>query len=347
MLTTSLDAARTVTVREVPDPALLRPTDALVRVTATCICGSDLHSYRGAGAGLPLLMGHEFLGVVTEVGSAVTAVAPGDLVVPHFAVVDGTCDSCRRGVPGSCARLSFYGLPDAEGLPTVGGQSELVRVPLADGTLVRVPGDRPADVTDADLLALADVMGTGHHAAVAAGVGPGSTVVVVGDGAVGLCAVLAARRLGAERVVAMSRHPARAALASELGATDVVAERGRDGVAAVRELLGRDGADAVCECVGSQDAVDTAVAVTRPGGAVGFVGAPQAVLPFRRLFTRNVRAGGGVAPVRTYLPELLDAVLTGGLRPGRVFDRELPLAEAAEGYRAMDAREAVKVLLRP
>jgi hypothetical protein len=346
VLTTSLDAARTVAVREVPDPAVQRPTDAVVRITATCICGSDLHSYRGAGAGLPMLMGHEFLGVVEEVGAGVRTVAPGDLVVPHFAVVDGTCDSCRRGFPGSCARLSFYGQPDAEGLPTVGGQSERVRVPLADGTLVRV-GDRPDDVTDADLLALSDVMGTGHHAAVSSGVGPGSTVVVVGDGAVGLSAVLAARRLGAERIVAMSRHADRAALAREFGATDVVAERGREGVAAVRELLGRDGADAVCECVGSQDAVDTAVALTRPGGAVGFVGAPQAVLPFRRLFMRNVRAAGGVAPVRTYLPELLDAVLTGGLRPGRVFDRELPLADAAEGYRAMDAREAVKVLLRP
>ena len=346
MLTTSLDAARTVTVREVPDPVVERPTDAVVRVTATCICGSDLHSYRGAGAALPMLMGHEFLGVVTDVGSAVTTVAPGDLVVPHFAVVCGACASCRRGVPGSCVRLSFYGQPDAEGLPTVGGQSELVRVPLADGTLVRV-GDRPHDVTDADLLALSDVMGTGHHAAVTSGVVPGSTVVVVGDGAVGLSAVLAARRMGAARIVAMSRHADRTALAREFGATDVVAQRGRDGVAAVRELLGRDGADAVCECVGSQDAVDTAVAVTRPGGAVGFVGAPQAVLPFRRLFMRNVRAAGGVAPVRAYLPELLDAVLTGGLRPGRVFDRELPLTDAAEGYRAMDAREAVKVLLRP
>ncbi|RBY85096.1 alcohol dehydrogenase catalytic domain-containing protein [Blastococcus sp. TF02A-26] len=320
MLTTSLDAARTVAVREVPEPVVERPTDAVVRVTATCICGSDLHPYRGAGVALPMLMGHEFLGVVTDAGSAVRTVSPGDLVVPHFAVVDGTCDSCRRDVPGSCARLSFYGQPDAEGVPTVGAQSQVVRVPLADGTLLRV-GDRPGDVTDADLLALSDVMATGHHAAVTSGVGPGSTVVVVGDGAVGLSAVLAARRLGAER--------------------------GRDGVAAVRELLGRDGADAVCECVGSQDAVDTAVAVTRPGGAVGFVGAPQAVLPFRRLFMRNVRAGGGVAPVRAYLPDLLDAVLTGGLRPGRVFDRELPLTDAAEGYRAMDAREAVKVLLRP
>jgi threonine dehydrogenase-like Zn-dependent dehydrogenase len=347
MLATRLEALHTITATDAPDPELLRPTDAVVRITASCICGSDLHPYRGTSpAPFPRPMGHEFMGVVDAVGDDVTTLSAGDLVVAPFAVCDGTCDNCRRGITTSCAQVAFWGNPAPDGTLLGGGQAERVRVPLADGTLVAV-GERGPDVTDADLLALSDVMGTGHHSAVSAGVRPGSTVVVIGDGAVGLCAVAAARRLGAERVVAMSRHPVRSAMARELGATDVIAERGREGVAAVRELLGRDGADAVCDCVGSQQSMDTAVDVVRPGGTVGCVGGSFGALPFGRMFMKNVGVAGGVAPVRAYLPELLADVLDGSLRPGRVFDLELPLADVAEGYRAMDERRAVKVLLRP
>ncbi|MCW2682130.1 MAG: putative Zn-containing alcohol dehydrogenase [Blastococcus sp.] len=346
MRATQLDAVRTIALHGVPDPVVQQPSDVVVRVTASCICGSDLHPYRGTmPSAFPQLIGHEFIGVVEETGADVRTLAVGDLVIAPFTTSCGACASCRRGITSSCVLGAGWGRPDRAGAQLDGGQGERVRVPLADGTLVPVR-DR-GDATDGDLLTLSDVMATGHHAAVTSGVGPGSTVVVVGDGAVGLCAIAAARRLGAERIVAMSRHADRQAMALELGATDIVAERGKDGVASVRSLVGRDGADAVCECVGTQESLDTAVTLARPGGRVGVVGIPAGQVPFGKLFVKNVGLAGGVAPVRSYLPGLLADVVAGSLRPGLVFDLELPLDEVAEGYRAMDERRAVKVLLRP
>jgi hypothetical protein len=342
-----LTAVRGIELREVADPVVHFPTDAVVRVTASCVCGSDLHPYRGnATRGLPRRIGHEFIGVVTEAGSAVTTVKPGDLVVAPFAISDGTCARCRAGITTSCLQGSFWGAPDRAGVLADGAQAEQVRVPLADGTLVKVDPSASEDLAP-DLLALSDVMGTGHHAAVSAGVGPGSTVVVVGDGAVGLCAVLASARLGAARVIAMSRHEPRQKLATEFGATDIVAERGPDGAARVMDLLDGTGADCALECVGSQDAFDQALAVTRPGGMLGCVGAPFYTIPAARLAPVNIGLRGGVAPVRAYLPALLDDVLAGLIHPGRVFDLELPLTDVAEAYRAMDERRAIKTLLRP
>jgi threonine dehydrogenase-like Zn-dependent dehydrogenase len=336
-----------VSLEEVPDPELIHDTDAIVRITASCVCGSDLHAYhRGLGPVPSKPAGHEFIGVVERVGSAVTRLAVGDFVVAPFAISDGTCVNCRNGVTTSCLHGGFWGGKDESGAPIGGGQAELARVPLADGTLVKV--DRAVD--DAllpHLLALSDVMGTGHHAAVSAGVQQGSTVVVVGDGAVGLCGVLAADRLGASRIVAMSRNPARQAVARRFGATDIVDTRGDEGVATVRELLDGVGADAVLECVGSQQSMDQAVGSARPGGRIGFVGAPSGALPTGPMFQRDLHYAGGVAPVRTYLPELVRDVLDGTLRPGDVFDAMLPLAEVAEGYAAMDERRAIKVLLHP
>jgi threonine dehydrogenase-like Zn-dependent dehydrogenase len=336
-----------VSLEEVPDPELIHDTDAIVRITASCVCGSDLHAYhRGLGPVPSKAAGHEFIGVVERVGSAVNRLAVGDFIVAPFAISDGTCVNCRNGVTTSCLHGGFWGGKDESGAPIGGGQAELARVPLADGTLVKV--DRAVD--DAlvpHLLALSDVMGTGHHAAVSAGVHPGSTVVVVGDGAVGLCGVLAANRLGASRIIAMSRNPARQAVARRFGATDIVDTRGDEGVAAVRELLDGIGADAVLECVGSQESMDQAVGSARPGGRIGFVGAPSGALPTGPMFQRDLHFAGGVAPVRTSLPELLHDVLEGTLRPGDVFDAMLPLAEVADGYAAMDERRAIKVLLRP
>ncbi|MCW2523330.1 MAG: putative Zn-containing alcohol dehydrogenase [Frankiales bacterium] len=347
MRATLLTAVGDIALTEVADPAVHFPTDAVVKVTATCICGSDLHPYRGtAPTVFPKRAGHEFVGVVTDVGSAVSTLKVGDLVVAPFAISDGTCVRCRNGITTSCQQGSFWGAPDRRGVLADGAQAERVRVPLADGTLVRV--DTPLDdALLADLLALSDVMGTGHHAAVSAGVTEGSSVVVVGDGAVGLCAVLAARRLGASRIIAMSRHSSRQALAREFGATDVVAERGADGAAAILELLGGEGVDCALECAGSQESFEQALAVLRPGGRMGCVGAPFFQVPVPKLFGANIGFRGGVAPVRAYLPELLQDVLTGAIHPGRVFDLTLPLAEVAEGYRAMDERRAIKVLLRP
>ena len=270
----------------------------------------------------------------------------GDLVIAPFAISDGTCVHCRNGVTTSCVQGSFWGAPDRRGVLADGAQAEQVRVPLADGTLVRV-GAPVDDQLVPDLLALSDVMGTGHHAAASAGVKPGCSVVVVGDGAVGLCAVLASARLGAGRVIAMSRHGSRQKLATEFGATDIIAERGQDGAAQVMDLLAGVGADCVLECVGTQDSLDQAVAVTRPGGMLGCVGAPFYDIPAARLAGSNIGLRGGVAPVRAYLPALLDDVLAGVIHPGKVFDLELPLADVAEGYRAMDERRAIKVLLRP
>jgi threonine dehydrogenase-like Zn-dependent dehydrogenase len=347
MRATMLTSVRGIELRQVPDPVIHLPTDAVVTVTASCVCGSDLHGYRGhAGTTFPRRIGHEFIGVVSDTGSAVTTVRPGDLVIAPFAISDGTCVHCRNGITTSCVQGSFWGAPDRGGVLADGAQAERVRVPLADGTLVRVGAPVDEQLVP-DLLALSDVMGTGHHAAVSAGVKAGAAVVVVGDGAVGLCAVLASARLGAGRVIAMSRHASRQKLATEFGATDIVAERGPDGAARVLDLLGGAGADCTLECVGTQDSLDQAVAVTRPGGMVGCVGAPFYNVPASRLAGANIGLRGGVAPVRAYLPGLLGDVLAGAIHPGRVFDLELPLAHVAEGYRAMDERRAVKVLLRP
>jgi hypothetical protein len=335
---TMLTPVRGIELRQVPDPEIHFPTDAVVTVTASCVCGSDLHGYRGhAATAFPRRIGHEFIGVVSDTGGDVTTVRAGDLVIAPFAISDGTCVHCRNGVTTSCVQGSFWGAPDRGGVLADGAQAEQVRVPLADGTLVRVSAPVDEQLVP-DLLALSDVMGTGHHAAVSAGVKPGAAVVVVGDGAVGL---------GAGRVIAMSRHPGRQKLAAEFGATDIVAERGQDGAARVLDLLDGAGADCTLECVGTQDSLDQAVAVTRPGGMLGAVGAPFYNVPAGRLAGANIGLRGGVAPVRAYLPGLLDDVLAGVIHPGRVFDLELPLADVAEGYRAMDERRAVKVLLRP
>jgi threonine dehydrogenase-like Zn-dependent dehydrogenase len=345
-----LHAPFDVRLEQVPEPTLEGPGDAIVRVVATCICGSDLWPYRGDPApAKPRRMGHEFVGVVEATGDAVTAVRGGDFVITPFLWSDGTCDYCVRGLQTSCRHGGGYGRTDEQGRLVDGGQGEYVRVPQAEGTLVPVPGGSGIDETMIPaLLALSDVMGTGHHAALAARVGPGSTVAVVGDGAVGLCAVLAAGRLGAERVIAMSRHEPRQELARRFGATDVVAERGEAGAKAVADLLGGIGADCVLECVGSKASMEQAFETVRDGGAVGYVGLPHGVeFPANRLFGRNVTVAGGVAPARAYLPELLDDVLAGRLDPGPVFDLELPLDEVAEGYRAMHERRSVKVLLRP
>ncbi len=338
MRATTIHAPRDVRLTEVPDPILEHPTDAIVRVVAGCVCGSDLWPYRGANeieAGSTI--GHECVGVVEEVGAEVRSFAPGDFVIVPFCHSDSTCAHCRAGVTSACEQQGF----------TSSGQAELARVTQADGSLVATDG-MPDDAMLPSLLALTDVMATGWHAAVSAGVREGGTAVVVGDGAVGLCGVLAAAQLGAERVVAMSRHEPRQQLARRFGATDVVAERGEEGEAAVLELTGGVGADAVLECVGTGAAIDTAFAVARPGSTVGFVGVPHGVEPpVRRMFQKNIGLAGGIAPVRRYLPDLLERVTSGAIEPGLVFDLELPLDEVAEAYRAMDERRAIKVLLRP
>jgi threonine dehydrogenase-like Zn-dependent dehydrogenase len=348
MLATVLNAPKDIRLEEVPDPQLRQPTDALVRVTAACVCGSDLWPYRGINeVPEPTVIGHEFVGVVEEVGKEVRSLRPGDFVVAPFKYSDNTCAHCRVGMQTSCVRGGFWGAPDRDGLMVDAGQGEYVRVPLADGTLVST-----REVPDKDevpsLLALSDVMGTGWHAAVAAGVQEGDTVVVVGDGAVGLCGVLAAARLGAERIIAMSRHEPRQAVARAFGATDVVELRGDQAVAAVHELTEGVGADAVLECVGTRESMQTAIAAARAGATVGYVGVPHEVeYPVRDMFARNVGVAGGVAPARQYLPELRDAVLAGEIDPGLVFDLELPLTEVAEAYAAMDERRAIKSLVRP
>lgn len=349
MRATMIHGPGDVRLEEVADPRILRPGDAVVRVTAACVCGSDLWRYRGVvPVREPGRIGHEFVGVVEEVGTQVRTLVPGDFVVAPFAYSCGECFSCVRGVQTSCERGGFWGGPDRDGTLVDGGQGEHVRVPLADGTLVKVP-EVPDDGLLPSILTLTDVMGTGHHAALRGGVRPGATVAVVGDGAVGLCAVLAARRLGAQRVVIFSRHPDRQAVARQLGADDVIAARGEDGVGELRDLLGAPGADVVLEAVGNQDAMEQAIAAARPGGNVGYVGVPNGIahLSIRPLFSRNVNLLGGVAPVRAYLEELLADVLDGTLAPGRVFDRTLPLDDVAAAYAAMDDREAIKVLLRP
>jgi threonine dehydrogenase-like Zn-dependent dehydrogenase len=348
MRATVLHGIGDVRLEEVADPTIHHPTDAVVTVIAACICGSDLHPYRGDNpTTFPKRAGHEFVGRVAAVGSDVSRVAVGDFVIAPFAISDDTCVHCRNGITTSCAQGSYWGYPDRTGVLADGGQGEHIRVPLADGTLVRVGPDELDTTTVPDLLALSDVMGTGHHAAVSAGVTSGSTVVVIGDGAVGLCATLAAVRLGAERVIVMSRHENRQKLALEFGATDIVPERGDDGAARVQELLSGIGADSTLECVGTPESFAQALGVTRPGGAVGSVGGTSFEVPVPTLFSRNIGLRGGVAPVRAYLPDLLTDVLAGKIRPGKIFDLELPLDSVAEGYTAMDERRAIKVLLRP
>lgn len=330
-----------VRVEDRPEPQIIKPTDAVIRLSATCICGSDLWPYRGADdIGEPFPMGHEYAGIVEEVGSEVTTITPGQFVVGSFFASDNTCEICRAGYQTSCI--------DREVLGTAGAaQAQRMRVPLADGTLVATPEVPDADLVP-DFLAASDVLGTGWFGAVAAQAGPGKTVAVVGDGAVGLLAVLAAQQLGAERIIAMSRHESRQRLAVEFGATDIVAERGDAGVQRVKELTGGLGAHSVVEAVGTQESMMQAIRSTRPGGHVGYVGVSHDVqLPGADLFMTHVHLHGGPAPVRRFLPDLMDRIWNRTIRPGRVFDLELPLDDAAAGYRAMDTRQAVKVLLRP
>lgn len=351
MRATLIHGPRDIRVEDRPDPVLLADTDALVKVTAACVCGSDLWPYRGVNEiPKPRPIGHEFIGVVTAVGDKVATLKVGDFVVAPWANSCGTCPPCRNGVQVACEHKATWGGKDENGLPVDGGQGEAVRVPNADGTLVPVPGvSNPDEALAKSLLALSDVMGTGHHAALGAQVAPGRSVVVVGDGAVGLSAVLAAKRLGATRIIAMSRHADRAALAREFGATDVVAERGEEAAAKVRELLGGVLADSVLECVGTSESMEQALACTRPGGALGFVGVPHGEnpLPLSVLFSKNISVAGGAASTRAYLPELLEDVLAGKINPGLVFDTVMPLEQTPEAYRAMDERRSIKVMLVP
>src|SRR5215218_8019654 len=329
-----------VRVEEREDPKIIEPTDAILRLSATCVCGSDLWPYRGVEPVQgPSPMGHEYVGIVQEVGRQVTTIRPGQFVVGSFWASDNTCPICQAGYQSACVQREPMG--------ALGAQAELLRVPLADGTLVATP-DLPADDLIPSLLAASDVLGTGWFAAVAAEAGPGKTVAVVGDGAVGLVAVLAASQLGAERIIAMSRHAPRQQLAREYGATEIVTERGDDGVARVKELTGGLGAHSVIEGVGTEESMLQAIGSTRPGGHVGFVGVAHGVgLPVEGLFWSLVHLHGGPAPVRRFLPELIELIWTRRIDPGKVFDLSLPLEQAAEGYRAMDERRSIKTLLRP
>jgi len=335
---TVLYAPGDVRVEDRPDPTIEQPTDAVIRLAATCVCGSDLWPYRGIEAiDGPSPMGHEYVGVVEEVGSEVRNVQPGQFVVGSFFASDNTCEICRAGYQTHCVNRQ----PGA----ATGGQAERLRVPLADGTLVPTPGMPDADLVPS-LLAASDVLGTGWFAAVAAEAGPGRTVAVVGDGAVGLLGVLAAKQLGAERIVIFSRHESRQKLALEFGATDVVVERGDEGVARIKDLTGGLGAHSVIEAVGTQESMMQAIRATRAGGHVGYVGVSHDVaLPGEELFFSGVHLHGGPAPVRRFLPELIDLICSRRIDPGKVFDLTLPLEQAAEGYRAMDERRAIKTLL--
>ena len=327
-----------VRVEDREDPRIIEPTDAVIRLAATCICGSDLWPYRGADTPDHQHMGHEYVGVVEEVGDEVSTLEVGDFVVGSFVISCGTCEICREGHPSRCVRAIFV---DGQ----IGTQAEKARIPFADGTLVKTPGIPDPDLIPS-LLAASDVLGTGWFAADAAGAGPGRTVAVVGDGAVGLMGVLAARQMGAERIIVFSRHPERQALAREYGATDIIEARGDEGVAALKELTGGLGAHSTIEAVGTQESMMQAIRATRPGGAVGFVGVSHDVqVPGDELFFSAVHLHGGPAPVRRYLPELIDLIWRREIDPGKVFDLTLPLEDAAEGYTAMDERRATKVLL--
>jgi threonine dehydrogenase-like Zn-dependent dehydrogenase len=337
MLGTMLYGPGDVRFEERPEPKIEKPIDAIIKLAATCICGSDLWPYRGANQiTAPQAMGHEYCGTVVEVGADVKTVKPGQFVVGSFALSDNTCPHCRRGFQSSCVQREFMS----------GAQAPYARVPLADGSLVATEGV-PDEELIPSLLAVSDVLGTGWYAADAARVQPGSTAVVVGDGAVGLMGVLAAKHMGAARIIIMSRHKARQALALEYGATDIVSERGDEGIARIKELTDTIGADSVLECVGTQESMTQALAVARPGSMVGYVGVPHGVqFDGQSLFFAQVGMLGGPAPVRRFLPHLMDLVLTRKINPGKVFDLTLPLADVAEGYKAMDERRAIKTLLR-
>ena len=329
---------RDVRFEERAEPTIIEPTDATIRISATCVCGSDVWPYRGISpVAQPTPMGHEYCGIVEEVGRAVTSIKPGQFVIGSFFASDNTCPHCRAGYPSSCQHREFV----------TTAQAPVLRVPLADGTLVATP-DVPSRDLIPSLLTLSEVMGTGWFAAEAANVKPGMTLVVVGDGAVGLLGVLSGRQIGAERIIAMSRHESRQKLAREFGATEIVTERGDESVAHIKDMTNGIGADAVLECVGTQESMMQAIRSTRPGGYVGYIGVPHGVeLNGEGLFFSHIHLHGGPAPVRRFLPELIDLVWNGKINPGKVFDLTLPLDQVAEGYRAMDERHAIKTLLRP
>jgi threonine dehydrogenase-like Zn-dependent dehydrogenase len=333
-----------VRIENVPDPQIIEPTDAVIRVTRACVCGSDLWPYQKMErCDTGRVMGHEAIGVVEDVGKDVRTIKRGDFVIMPFAFSDGTCAFCHDGLQTSCIHGGFFGTTEV-----AGAQAEAVRIPLADGTLFPI-GAHADDALMPSLLSLSDVMGTGHHAAIIAKVAPGKSVAVVGDGAVGLCGVIAAKRLGAEQVIILGRHADRIALAKDFGATDVVSERGEAAVERVRELTGGYGVHSVLECVGLEQAVNTAISIARPGGAVGRVGVPQeqTIPGSEPAFYNNVTVGGGPAPVRAYIEDLLPDVLEGNIAPGRVFDRTVGLDDVPDGYRAMNDREAIKVMVTP
>jgi threonine dehydrogenase-like Zn-dependent dehydrogenase len=335
---TVLYGPRDVRFEDRDEPRIEKATDAILSISATCVCGSDLWPYRGIQKiAQPTPMGHEYCGVVEEVGSAVKSVKPGQFVIGSFCISDNTCPNCQAGYQSGCQNLEFMSR----------AQAPVLRVPFADGTLVPTPELPPEEII-ASLLTISDVLGTGWFAADAANVKPGSTVVVIGDGAVGLLGILSAKLMGAERIIAMSRHEKRQRLAKDFGATDIVTERGDEGVARIRELTQGIGADSVLECVGTQESMTQAIQSTRPGGSIGYVGVPHGVeLDAGNLFFRLVRLHGGPAPVRRYLPDLIKLVWDRKINPGKVFDLVLPLEQVAEGYRAMDERRAIKTLLRP
>lgn len=342
MRATMMYGTRDVRVANVPDATLVEPTDAIVRVKHACICGSDLWPYRSMEASaIGQSMGHEAIGVVEAVGRAVTRVKVGDLVIMPFAYSDGSCEFCHEDLHTACIHGGFFGYAGLNG-----AQAEALRIPQADGTLYVLPGGAD-EALMASLLTLSDVMGTGHHAARVARVGPGKRVAVIGGGAVGLCGVLASKRLGAEQIIFLDRHPDRIALAREFGATDVVTVRGSESIERVRELSGGHGVHSVLECVGTDEAMLAGIEVARPGGAVGRVGVPhyEAIPGSASAFYKNVTVGGGPAPVRAYIDELLPDVLEGRIQPGRVFDRVVGLDEVPDGYRAMDERRAIKVMI--
>ncbi|TCC23823.1 zinc-binding dehydrogenase [Kribbella speibonae] len=345
MRATYMYGAGDVRVVDVPDPIIKEPTDAIVRVVRACVCGSDLHPYHSMAATADgRSMGHEFVGVVEETGDDVTTVKAGDFVTAPFAWSDGTCDFCREGLQTSCRHGGFWNAGEVGG-----GQAEAVRVPLADGTLVAAPVEETSPLIPS-LLTLSDVYGTGYHAAIKANVGPRTSVTVIGDGAVGLLAVLSAKRLGAEQIILMGRHTSRTDLGREYGATDVVAERGDEGIARVRDLTGGDGTHVVLEAVGHRPAYDQAIGVVRAGGVISRVGVPQyddAPVGFPSLFGPNITLTGGPAPARAYIETLLPDVLAGHVDPGKVFDSEVALDNVADGYRSMDDRTALKVLVKP
>ena len=344
MRATVMYGAGDVRIENVPDPQIIEPTDAVIRVTRACVCGSDLWPYQKMEhSDTGRVMGHEAIGVVEDVGADVRTIKRGDFVIMPFAFSDGTCVFCHDGLQTSCVHGGFFGTPEV-----AGAQAEAVRIPLADGTLFSI-GAHADDALMPSLLTLSDVMGTGHHAAVIARVAPGKSVAVVGDGAVGLCGVIAAKRLGAEQIIILGRHADRIALAKDFGATNVVSERGDAAVERVRELTGGYGVHSVLECVGLEQAMNTAISIARPGGAVGRVGVPQeqTIPGSEPAFYNNVTVGGGPAPVRAYIEELLPDVLDGNIEPGRVFDRTVGLDGVPDGYRAMNDREAIKVMVTP